>query len=411
MSVINKIVTQNVVIMIASKSLSFALFLYIAKVLSQDEYGSYIYVLMVLSLLPLFQFGSRQGATILLPKTLEKKGECEEELFSTYSTISLLIQSVSGLVLFFLDLGVDLFTVGCLALTLICVKLIENAQLRLNSKLEMGKSNVIKAVDQISKPIFIFLFFSYYNSLASLFWGQLIAAILALTVSLYYIVPHISLRVNFPWLKRLYSLGFFIYLIWAVDIVFRAADRWFIAVFYSNEELAGYGFASMFAMNIWVVALVFIAPYAQVMYKSVAEGDYDQAKELVFKANKKIYILLLVISLISIFIYPFITQNILGKYSETYELFLMLVVVSIFLSINNMYIYFMNASESHYTLLRCQFIVLVVNIILNALIVWLSLDIIYFGGSTAISLVLYFVLVKKSYNRQINIYCNAALKG
>jgi len=397
--------------MVLSKGLSFGLFLYIAKQLSELQYGNYIYIAMVLSLLPLFQFGSRHGATVLLPKAIAKKDDSDTSVFTNYNNVSLLIQFFSGCLLVAIDLDVGIRTIAIIALTFWVMKYVENAQLLLNSNLKLESSNFIKAVDQILRPVITFAFFSYFNTLESIFWGQFVSVCFAFIVSLVYLPLNLSFCLNKKLLKQLYRVGFFIYLIWATDLVFRTADRWFISQFYSKSELASYGFASSFANNIWLLCLALIAPYAQLLYKQVAEGDFESVKKLVENTNKKIYILVGITSLAVAITYPFITTYILDKYTETYFLALVLVLVSVFLSINNMYIYYMNINNLHFTLLKCQSIVLVVNLTLNAYIAFRHLDTIYFGLSTAVSLILYFILVQYSYERNLKLKLDQGSRG
>jgi O-antigen/teichoic acid export membrane protein len=225
----------------------------------------------------------------------------------------------------------------------------------------------------------------------------------AFIASLVYVPLDFDFFLNKKLLRQLYRVGFFIYLTWATDLVFRTADRWFISQFYSKNELASYGFASSLANNVWILCLAFIAPYAQLLYKNVSEGDFKSVKSLVKNTNKKVYILVGVTSLAVAIVYPFLTSHILDKYTETYFLALVLVLVSVFLSINNMYIYYMNINNLYFTLLKSQSIVLAVNLTLNAYIAFRHLDTIYFGLSTAVSLVLYFILVKYSYERNLKL--------
>ncbi len=58
-----KIVSQNLAITIVSKIFGFISFIYIAKILTESDYGSFVYITMILSLLPLLQFGSMNGTT------------------------------------------------------------------------------------------------------------------------------------------------------------------------------------------------------------------------------------------------------------------------------------------------------------------------------------------------------------
>ena len=79
-----KIVSQNLAITIISKLISFISFIYIAKILTESEYGTFVYITMIISLLPLLQFGSMNGTMILLPKYINNVNKNEEKLFFNY---------------------------------------------------------------------------------------------------------------------------------------------------------------------------------------------------------------------------------------------------------------------------------------------------------------------------------------
>ncbi len=401
-----KIVLQNLSITILSKLISFLSFLYITKVLTTTDYGSYVYILMILSILPLFQFGSMHGTLILLPKYIADKHKDENELFQIYNNFSYILQLLTISVIFILDVKLSQYILIIISLNFILSKYIENAQIYLNANLKFEKSNIIKAIDQVLKPILVLFLFYKYQNIESIFIAQLIVSSLLFILSLYFVrfefIKKIDLNVVNT-IKTIYKIGFFVYLTWAIDILFRTADRWFISQFYSLDDLATYGFTSTLAMNIWLLSMSFFAPYAQLLYKNVAEGRFTEVKKLVEKTNKNLYILLAIISIITIVAYPYLLEFIVYKYFGTYFLFFILVIVSIFLTINNMYIYYMISNNLHFKLLKYQGFILSLNILLNGIFSYYHLDIVYFAYSTIVSLVIYFILVRRYFYLDIKV--------
>jgi len=378
--------------------LSFISFIYIAKVLSKSEYGLFVYISMILSLLPLFQFGSMHGTIILLPKYIAKQNDSDDRLFWSYNAFSHLIQLVSALVLFFFDIELSFYVLLIITVNYILSKYSENIQILLSSNLELEKANIIKAIDQIARPIVTLGLFFYYQNIESLFVAQMIVTLLIFLISNYF-VKFRFYKFEFMEfkgiIKTIYKIGFFIYLIWVVDILFRTADKWFISQFYSISELAEYGFTSSMAMNVWLLAMSFFAPYAQMLYKYIAENRFVDVKKIVEDTNKKLYFLLLLVSTVAVVAYPFVLELVIKKYFGTELLFFVLVISAVFLSINNMYIYYMISNNFHVVLLKYQLVVLVLNLILNGAFAFLHLDIVYYSYSTILSLGLYFILVRR----------------
>ena len=397
-----KIVSQNLAITIISKLISFISFIYIAKILTESEYGTFVYITMIISLLPLLQFGSMNGTMILLPKYINNVNKNEEKLFFNYNVISHLIQFAACFILFIFDIDISLIVIIIIALTFFISLQVNNSIMFLYSKHEFEKANLIKSIDQILKPLVVLLMFIYYKNIDSIFYGQLIVTIISLLVSANFLKFNLLIqKFNFSDfkvnVKSIYQIGFFIYLTWAIDILFRTADKWFISQFYSLEELATYGFTSSLAINVWLLAMSFFAPYTQVLYKYVAQGKFIDVKNTIESTNKKLYILLLIVSVVAIVAYPFVLELIIKKYFGTEFLFFVLVVSAIFLSINNMYIYYMISNNFHFLLLKYQVFILVLNLMLNGVFAYYHLDILYYSYSTIICLAIYFILVRRCF--------------
>lgn len=399
------IVLQNLSITILSKLLSFISFLYIAKLLSPSEYGIFVYINMILSLLPMLQLGSMHGISILLPKKIAEKNGSENVFFLVYNTFSHLLQFLSAIFLLFIDVMLNKFIVVIIALNFVLSKYPENVQIYLSSHLEFQKLNIIKTFDQIIRPISVLILFTLYKTIESIFIAQFTVSILTFMLSYYFV----KLKINLPELKiiknilkEIYFVGFFIYLSWVIDILFRTADRWFISQFYTLEELATYGFVSSLALNIWLLAMSFFAPYSQLLYKYVAEGNFLEAKKVVENTNKKLYVLLSIISIAAVALYPILLRYFIHKYLGTELLFIILVLTSIFMSINNMYIYYMISNKLYFVLLKSQVSILLLNIFLNSVFAFLHLPIFYFSLSTILSLFIYFLLVKRAFYTDIN---------
>ena len=393
-----KIILQNLSIAFISKAIGFLSFVYIARTLSENEYGVYIYLIMVLSLLPLLQLGSMHGTSILLPKYIANPNKNANELFVYSNFISHLIQFAAVLSLFFFDIDLDKLTLVVIGANFFLSLYAQNAQDYLNSNHEFQKANIIKAFEQLLKPSLVFILFYFYRSIEAIFIAQLIATIFILLISIW-LVPLKNIVVDSRIFKEkaitIYKIGFFVYLVWAVDIIFRTADRWIISKFYSLEELAVYGFTSNLALNIWLLALIFCEPYAQIVYTLVAEDKYKDVKKVIKRTNNKLYILIFVVSFLAIVAYPLLLELVIKKYYETELLFFTLVISSLFMSINNMYIYYILSNNSHFILLKYQLLILAINVLLNCVFVFYHMDIVYYSYSTILSSAIYFILVRR----------------
>jgi len=392
-----KIVFQNLFITLISKILAFISFLYIAKVLTQSEYGAFVYINMILSLLPLFQFGSMHGAVILLPKYIASDKNKKEELFVSYNSFSIILQAMSVFLLYIIDIKVSQWILLVISINYILSKYVENGQIYLNSHLQFQKANYIKVIDQVLRPIVILAMFYTYKNIESIFIAHFITTFITVISTIRFVKLKFKFSFDKKTLKKIYKIGFFVYLIWGIDILFRTADRLFISQFYDINDLAVYGFTSALAMNIWLLSMSFFSPYSQLLYKAVAESNFTNAKNIVESTNKKLFLLLAVTSVVAVAAYPYLLEFIVHNYFGTYYLFFILVLISIFLSINNMYIYYMISNSRHFILLKYQIVILLSNILLNAIFAYWHFDIVYYGYSTLFALAVYFLLIRRSF--------------
>jgi len=407
---LRKIILQNLSIAFISKPIGFLSFIFIARSLSENDYGIYIYIIMIISLLPLLQLGSFHGTSILLPKHIANPNENEVELFVYSNIISHIIQFGAVFTLFLFDIDLNRLIILVIGANFFFSLYTQNALGYLNSNLEFQKANIIKAIEQLLKPSLVFVLFYFFRKIETIFIAQLIATFFILLISLY-IVPlkktSFDFRIFREKVATIYKIGFFVYLVWAIDIVFRTADRWIISEFYSLGELARYGFTSNLALNIWLIALIFCAPYSQVVFKLVAEDKYNDVKKVIIRTNNKLYLFTFVISLITIISYPFLLELVIKKYYGTELLFFTLVLSSLFLSFNTMYIYYMISNNAHFILLKYQLLTLTINIFLNFIFLIYHVNIIYYSYSTILSSVIYFILVRRffyySIQKKINI--------
>lgn len=375
-------------------------FLYVARELSKSEYGVYVYIGMCLSLLPLLHLGSMHGTVVLLPKKIAGKNNSEVDLFWVYNSFSLCIRALSVFALFFLEGRLKGSIVLMIALGAWLSQYVENTQVLLGAKLEFFKQNLIRVVDEVLRPLLILCFFVMNKSVEALFVASTVTAFLAFLVALCFIRPYfkcLNLATYGAVLQEIYRIGFFIYMIWAIDIVFRTIDRWFIALFYSVEELATYGFVSSLSINVWLLAMSFFAPYSQLLYKYVAEGQYADVKMLIEKTNKRLYVFTGLIAMAALSLYPFLLDFVVKKYFGSEFLFSLLVISFVFLSINCMYVYYMISNNLHFFLLKYQGIILAGNLGLNAIFALFHLNIVFFSYSTIVTLVLYFFLVRRRF--------------
>ncbi|MBF4988681.1 lipopolysaccharide biosynthesis protein [Methylophilus sp. 14] len=401
-----RIIAQNLTITIVAKLLSLVSFIYIARVLTKNEYGTFVYVSMLISLLPISQLGTMHGALVLLPKYLATKEKESGDFFQTFNQSSHVLHTLSLLSLFLIETSFRTHLILIIFVHLFLSKYSENILLYLNALHEFKKANILKLVDQVIRPIIVITLFIKFNDIESIFIGHLITSFFLLLLSIYFKRPTLSLikiEKSSNYLIETLKVGLPIYIVWVIDLLFRSSDKWFISQYYAIQHLASYGFVSALAMNIWLLALSYLGPYSQKLYTFIAKSDFKGAGNLIDDVNKKLYVLVLSISILAILFYPIMVNLVIHKYYDTHLTFSLLVIASALLSINNMYIYYMISNNLSHVLIKYQTIILIIQIILNFYISFNHLDVSYFAYATILSLGIYSLLVRRFYKHDISL--------
>ncbi len=403
------IIIQNIFISFFSKGILFLTFIFLSRELSVDKYSVYVYVSLILNFLPFFQLGSSHGISILLPKLSLSNAKEKKEIFLSYSIISICLQFIV-FIIFFLKVKLDNYILLVICVDFILSKLIENSQIYLNSHLIFQKANNIKFFEQVFKPVFIFLFFYFYRSLESVFYSKLFTTIMLLFLVfnkevfkyLKYSLTTISFSKLFLNGQLIYKTGFFVFISWAFDLLFRSSDLWIVKHFYSNYDFAQYGFTSSLAMNLWLFAMSYFAPYSNLLYSYVAKGEYDNVRNIVKTTNRKIFVIIAILIIFSLSFYPFLINFFVKKYEDSYLLFGLMTISAFALTMNNMYIYYLVSTGKFKEILKIQSLIVLLNFLLLLCCAKLNLSTKYVCCSTILSLSLYYFIVRNRYYYFIN---------
>lgn len=174
-------------------------------------------------------------------------------------------------------------------------------------------------------------------------------------------------------------------------------------VFYSLEELAAYGFAASLAFNIWGVGLAYLAPYAQLLYRSIAKDDWTEVRGVIRKANRELYALMVMMIVAAVGLYPFVLKYIVKRYDGTWALFSVLAIASFFLAANNMQIYYLSATYQQFRMLKYQLVLVGASGVLYLIASVFSLPLFTLSILTLLALLVYWAV--------ITLYVAADIKG
>jgi O-antigen/teichoic acid export membrane protein len=392
---LKRIVAENFLIIGASKLISLLITLYFAKLLTVEDYGLYSKININIMYLSLLHLGSMNGIGIELPKYLNRYlPQRSTKFYISYFIFSFALQAVIGLVVFIMFKGVSWPLLVLVFLYFVFLKSSDNIKIYYLSSLKLEKNNVFRLFSEILAPLIALGLLFYTRNITGIFAGFSIAyggIFLFSVFFLWYQIRRFGYNFNhfYLFIKRLYITGFPIYIVWMLDMQFQYFSTFLMSHFYSVTDLANYYFASNFVGVLPLAAYSIMSPYGQLVYKNIALKENLKAHEYLRKGTKYILLLCIVIAVLLIVGYP-VVSNYVGKYSENYVLMLSMLPANFIIALTGLMVYFITAIYRARTLIKFQLIAFSIGLLLNFVVVWFHLDLIWFVISGFIALAIYF---------------------
>lgn len=399
-----RITTQNLLITIMGRIIAFFLAMVIAKELSVESYAVYLQAGLLLSFAPYFQFGTMNGFPYFASSILITRGEKElEEMFSMYSllTMMLMIPFIIFLAIYNTTLENDFLII--IVLIGVMQKLSENFLLFLNSLTRFEEANFLKATNEIAVPLMQILSFYIFRNVKMVFISMFISLVICNFIQLFFVKFNYGcIRFNqLKSLKKLFALGFPVYVVWLLDFSIRNLDKIFISKFYPAEIFSIYGFTSGIASIPWLLALSYMSPFVTILINKINENNQSEVKLYLNKRKKELTMITVSLVFLSMLGYPILTKFIVKKYTDGYQVFLILLINSAFLILNNYNIYFLTAKGEIKKILKYSIWITFINIIANFMIVKNNLDMKYLVIGSTLNLIIYYLALTREVDKKL----------
>ena len=393
---LKRIVIENFLIISASKLISLLITLYFAKLLSKEDYGLYSYININIMYLSLLHLGTMNGIGIELPKYMNRyREERSTRFYISYFIFSFVLQALIGLIVFFMFKTAGLPLIVLVYLYFVFLKSGDNIKIYYLSSLKLETNNVFRLFSEILAPLIALGMLFYTREITGIFAGFSAAyggIFLFSLFFLWYQVRKFGYSFNHFYLniKRIYITGFPVFIVWMLDMQFQYFSTFLMSHFYTKVDLANYYFASNFVGVIPLAAYSIMSPYGQLVYKHLALKEFAKAHDYLWKGTRYIILLSIGLGVLLVAGYPIIS-NYVGKYSENFVLMLSMMPASFIMGLTGLMVYFMTAVYKAKTLIRFQVIAFSIGLVLNVIVVWLHLPLIWFVVSAFVAIALYFV--------------------
>jgi len=377
------VTTQNLLIILFSKSLALCINLFAAKFLPKEQFGFFVYYILILSFVPLLQLSSLKGLILLYPK--EKiNPENGIYFFQNYNTFSIIMHIFTSLAIFIFDLNVSLPIMFCIYLSLIFEKYIENKYVYFSTHHLFYKLNIFKATQEIGIPVFRLIGIYYFTSIEILF---ITPTFINLIIALYflYTTKLRDFKINLHFFSHNKTILLFsipLLMIWLGEALFRGIDKIFINWFYSKLDLANYGFASSLSIVAWLFIQGYAAPYMQQIFDTISKNDVHKLKHEVISLLKKIFVGSLMICVAGPILYHILTLNFLQNYQKQETVFLVLLINSSFLGVIGILSQILASLNQSFVVVKIFAGGILFNVFLNSMILITNISYKYFALTT-----------------------------
>ncbi|OFZ51837.1 MAG: hypothetical protein A2381_00850 [Bdellovibrionales bacterium RIFOXYB1_FULL_37_110] len=391
------VTTQNLLIILFSKSLALCINLLAAKLLPKEQFGFFVYYILILSFAPLLQLSSLKGLILLYPK--EKMNTANSiHFFQNYNTFSIMMHTLTSLAIFLFDLNVSLPIMFCIYFSLLFEKYIENRYVFFSTHHQFYKLNVFKAIQEIGIPTLRLIGIYIFSSLEILF---IVPVVINSLITIYFLfsTKFRDFKINanlYLHNKTILLFSIPLLIMWLGEALFRGLDKMFINWFYSKLDLATYGFASSLSIVAWLFIQGYAAPYMQQIFDTISQNNIHKSKFEITSLLKKLLLGCLIISISGPIFYHLLTLNFLPNYKSQELVFCILLINGTLLGIIGILSQLLASLNQSLTVVKIFIGSVLLNILLNAGIPILNLSYKYFSLTTLICLSIIFVIFVRS---------------
>ncbi len=363
-----RILGQNLIITIISKTLSFVAAFYVIKILSKEDYAMYNRLLVMLTFLPYFEIAITRGFFIEYPKLLHSGNKKDgEQLFLNYSIFIVVIYLILGSFIFINNIPQSISFCGIVFGQFLFSKFIEVAFTYYNSHLKMQQMINIKYVTDIVTPLCTIALLFVFQKAWSVFAAQTIVYAFIIVFLILKNKIHLS-PLHFEWnnfsknIRFLFAAGLLIHITGWLDIALLNCDKIFMTSMVSNAETtADYCFAWNIANFVFIIGASIVGPYSQYLFKEIAGHNFEAAKLLIQKLNKQLIWLMGICIIGALVCFPvLIGFKSYEKYNTTYPVFALLIFGNAAFAFMGIYKYYINSMKLNLWMLGYELVLIIV---------------------------------------------------
>ncbi len=309
--------------------------IWIAKILTESDYGVYRLLMAIVSYLPFANLGVAQTIVFKLPDAFRKKSITEIKNVTSVFNSFLLITRLFLLLLFVVlaifqvkinqqTLDFEWLLLGLLTVfsgwNLLFINIFKSD----NKFKEVSYSRSINSLVYLAVVVCIAKGLQINGILIALIAGT----VLSFIYGIYYNKKYLSFRYNFKQTVDYIKFGFPIILNTLVWILFSSSILWVVSAFYPPDYTGIFGFALVIATIFKVMPGIIIEMVSPklISYLGVKEINLQNEKRLITDSIFSLSLLNFVFAVASLFLFKLLITYYVAKYSSTWPMVIFLIL-------------------------------------------------------------------------------------
>lgn len=378
------------------------------NLLGPEIYGYWLTVSMLFPFIPILQLGTLNAMNREIPfylarKDHEKVKEIRNLTFSFIFTIpllSILVLFLVGIILLFFPIGFE-YKFGWISAAFIGVLMFVASYTEIYYKSIQdfkfaSKLVLLKNMSQSILTIALVVWLGYEG----LYLGLILSLILEIILGRRSF-KGFKFTVNKDRYKELVKIGFPILLVGLVWSLMIASDRIIISIFMTPLDMGNYGVGMLVFSSMMLLPQVIGQVYYPKIVELVSVKEFLQIKNLAWKVNKVLAIVMGLIVVVGYFALPFFIKYLMPEYIEGTKAAQILLIGIFPLTLVSFAANYFNSTHNQKIYMSIQVISILLNVLISLVLLYFNKDIVSVALGTSMSNLIYCILMNSFFSMKI----------
>lgn len=393
---------------LVSAALAFIVGIVTRNMLGPEQYGYWLTVSLLFTMIPLFQLGIINAMNREVPfykarNDLQRVREIKNLALSFTFTLPLIIVLILffiSLFSFFTDIPIE-YKTGLLFSSILAMLMFLTSYVEMFYKSEQDFKNASKliGIKSITQSL-LTVIFVYLWGYHGLFIGMGISIIIQLIFGKASF-EGFEFTFDIQKFKELIKVGFPILLVGMVWSLLIASDRIIISVFMTPEDLGNYGVGMLIFNSMMLLPQVIGQVFYPKIVELVSKEEFKEIYKLYWKLNSVLALVILIIVSLLYMMFPWFVETFMPEFVGGIKTGQILILGIYPLTLMGFAANYFNSTQKQKIYISIQISTIVINLFLTLLLLKLNFSITSIALGTSFSYLIYSILMNYSFILQL----------